>query len=370
MVSSAAINIKDQTDQQITPCLEFGELSENAKGFVASARNLGENSFASTLRAWCVLHLFHTLETLLEAEKDPIKGINTALETLTEFLTAAQKSGFDFIKSKDESAFANDENADVKDITGDHYGNLFKTFSDSSYKDEPVKLLKQRLERNGIKIADIKNKKTLDAGCGGGRYSIAWRLLGSSPVTGLDISPINIEDANRRVREAEIGNMFFKEGNVLEIPFADEEFDIVFSNGVLHHTTDWKKGVQELVRVLRTGGLGWLYLIENPGGIFWDIIEILRLVMKDEEKSKARAALQILNIPANRIFYMLDHVMVPINLRLTCEEIEECLKNAGAINIRRLKRGSDIDRIEHIYNNTKYSETYFGKGENRYIFSK
>ena len=169
---------------------------------------------------------------------------------------------------------------------------------------------------------------------------------------------------------ANLEGISFKQGNVLDLPFEDDRFDVVFSNGVLHHTTDWKKGLAELMRVLKPGGWGWLYLIENPGGVFWDMIEILRVVMKNEDKATSRAALQQLNMPANRIFYMLDHVMVPINLRLTSAEIEDCLRSCGAVNIRRLARGSDIDRIEQIAQGGKYAAERFGVGENRYIFSK
>jgi hypothetical protein len=116
--------------------------------------------------------------------------------------------------------------------------------------------------------------------------------------------------------------------------------------------------------------LGWLYLIENPGGVFWDVIEILRVVMKDEDKATSRMALQMMGLPANRIFYILDHVMVPINLRLTSEEIEECLSSFGATEIRRLERGADIDRIERIYRKEAWATERFGVGENRHVFSK
>jgi hypothetical protein len=122
--------------------------------------------------------------------------------------------------------------------------------------------------------------------------------------------------------------------------------------------------------VLRKGGLGWLYLIEKPGGLFWDSIEILRVIMKDEKRDVARGALQVLGIPANRIFYMLDHVLVPINIRLTPEEIENCLTESGATSIRRLTRGADFDRIERIYEDDPYADLKFGVGENRFVFSK
>jgi len=67
---------------------------------------------------------------------------------------------------------------------------------------------------------------------------------------------------------------------------------------------------------------------------------------------------------------MLDHVMVPINTRLTVQEITDELKSNGATNIRRLTRGTDFDRIEAIYNKTPFAREKFGIGENRFIFSK
>ena len=366
------MSIETMTDFEIAPCLLEGALAEAGRSFTDAARDIGDRPFASVLRAWCVPYLFTAMEQLLENGDDPVDGINSAMRALTKFLLQADATGFKMIEMGDSEPSVDGESADkdVKEITGDHYGNLFKAFSSRSYWAEPVDLLKQRLERNGISRSDIENKTVLDSGCGGGRYSVAWRLLGANPVVGLDISPINIEDANRRVELAKLDGISFKEGNVLELPFKDNEFDIVFSNGVLHHTTDWKQGISELVRVLKPGGLGWLYLIENPGGVFWDTIEILRVVMKNEDKATSRQSLQLLNMPANRIFYMLDHVMVPINLRLPTGEIESCLRSSGAVDIRRLDRGADLDRIERIYLNERYASERFGIGESRYVFSK
>jgi len=311
------------------------------------------------------------MERIFADQSEPVSEVNEGLENLTRFLRSAAELGFDKI-SLPLSAEPNgtSTNGNVKHVTGEHYGQLFKNFSDRSYWDEPAELLKQRLERNGLAMEEIANKSVLDAGCGGGRYSVAWRLLGAKPVTGLDISPINVGDANRRVQETGFEGVSFKEGDVLELPFEDAQFDIVFSNGVLHHTTDWEKGVAELVRVMKSGGLGWLYLIEDPGGLFWDMIEVLRAMLRNENKADMRAALGSLHIPANRIFYMLDHVMVPINVRLTPETIAGALKDAGATNIRRLERGCDFDRVEHIHRDGEYVRQYFGVGENRFVFSK
>ena len=139
---------------------------------------------------------------------------------------------------------------------------------------------------------------------------------------------------------------------------------------MLHHTTDWKKGVKEHVRVLKEGGLGWQYLIENPGGIFWDNVEICRIILRDVEKSFARSVLKTLGLPSSRIFYMLDHIMVPINERLTPQDIENEYMKAGAKNIKRLTRGTDFDRVERIYQRDPFAQEIYGVGENRYIFTK
>jgi ubiquinone/menaquinone biosynthesis C-methylase UbiE len=298
--------------------------------------------------------------------------LNESLESLAQFLHAAVHSGFRDLDGprEEKNGFSFFENADVKKVTGEHYGQLFKAFANTSYWDEPVKLLRQRLEKNGIAATDFQDKSVLDAGCGGGRYSVAWRLLGARPVVGFDISTTGITDARHRIAEVGIDDVHFEQGNVLELPFDDNTFDVVFSNGVLHHTTNWQQGVNEVVRVLRPNGFGWLYVIENPGGLYWDLIEVLRVVMKDEQHDVARSALQILDVPANRIFYMLDHVMVPINVRLTPEETEEGLRAAGATKIRRLERGTDFDLIERIYQKEPFAEIKYGVGENRYVFTK
>ena len=45
-----------------------------------------------------------------------------------------------------------------------------------------------------------------------------------------------------------------RQGSVLDLPFADDTFDMVFSHGVLHHVPDIKQAQSEIHRVLRPGG--------------------------------------------------------------------------------------------------------------------
>ena len=359
-----------EIDYERAPCLREGAIAERGRELVLAARNLDKTRWATILRAWCVPYLFGTMERIFDSSTDPISGVNESLARLAEFLRVGAIANFSSLPDLSENVESNAENVPVEKVTGEHYGQLFKQFSDSSYWDEPARLLSERLERNGVSLDSIKGKTVVDVGCGGGRYSVAWKLLGAKEVVGFDVSATGIADARRRVEAAKIDGVIFQEGNVLSLPFCENSFDIVYSNGVLHHTTDWQTGVSELTRILKPEGLGWLYLIENPGGLFWDLIEILRVVLQDENKGAAREALRVIGVPANRIFYMLDHVMVPINVRLTPAQIETRLAESGASNIRRLNRGTDFDRVEQIYRQEPFAEIKFGVGENRYLFSK
>ena len=307
------------------------------------------------------------MESVFQRSDDPTEPLAEELARLSTFLRACANSGMAEISTPaDERA----REIPVERMTGEHYGRLFREFDAEAFAAEPARLLRDRLARNGVVLPDLAKARVLDAGCGGGRYSVAWHLLGAGEVLGVDLSEPGIADARARAEAMKLANVRFDLVDVVELPLPRNSFDIVFSNGVLHHTRDWERGVRNLLELLRPGGLGWLYLIENPGGYFWDVIELLREVMKNEVHEQARAAVVALGIPANRVFYMLDHVMAPINLRLTAEEITAALVAAGARDIRRLTRGTDFDRVERIYKNEPFARLKYGVGEHRFVFTK
>ena len=354
----------------VAPCLASGPIAAAGRAAVTGADRLGQSAVASIVRAWSVPFLFGHMEAAFASGQEPVAAVNAALESLTAFYDTCKVVGMIEIGAQEPGRSTEDTDLPVEVRTGSHYGELFKAFADVSFWNEPKSLLEARLVRNGIKLDALRGKSVLDAGCGGGRYTVAWMLLGADRAVGIDVSEINISDASRRVSEAKIDGVEFRQGTVLELPVDDESFDVVFSNGVLHHTTDWRAGLREMVRVLKPGGFGFLYLIENPGGLFWDVIEILRVITRDTDRAVARQALRQIGMPANRVFYMLDHVMAPINVRLTPGQIEDGLLDAGASGIRRLTRGTDFDRIERIFQGDPHATVKYGVGENRFVFTK
>ncbi len=92
----------------------------------------------------------------------------------------------------------------------------------------------------------------LEAGCGIGTDGLQFARAGAR-YTGLDLTETAVDLARRRFELAGHEGRFVQ-GSITDLPFADESFDLVFSWGVIHHTTDMERALAELVRVCRPGG--------------------------------------------------------------------------------------------------------------------
>ena len=111
-------------------------------------------------------------------------------------------------------------------------------------------------------LADaMPGAKFLDVGCGtGNRTMKVAKHLGVSRYIGVDHSRASLNIARQVAAEEEFDRFEAIEADVLQLPLADESFDVVMSQGVLHHTSDPLRGFKELVRVCRPGGLISLFL--------------------------------------------------------------------------------------------------------------
>ena len=91
--------------------------------------------------------------------------------------------------------------------------------------------------------------RVLDAGCGDGALSLMLAAKGAI-VTGVDISRPNIESAKKYAEKANL-DVNFIVGDAENLPFADNEFDIVVSSHVLEHIPDFDRGLVEVMRVTK-----------------------------------------------------------------------------------------------------------------------
>lgn len=95
-------------------------------------------------------------------------------------------------------------------------------------------------------------RDVLDAGCGTGYGTEILASAGATRAVGVDISETAIEYARESSsREA----AEFLTGNLHELPFEDDSFDMAVCFEVIEHVDDQPRAISELRRVLRPGGL-------------------------------------------------------------------------------------------------------------------
>jgi ubiquinone/menaquinone biosynthesis C-methylase UbiE len=112
------------------------------------------------------------------------------------------------------------------------------------------------------------DSRVLDVGCGIGSESVFLAVRGMQ-VSAIDISADAIA-TGKKLAEAYGVDVDFRVADVLKLPFADGEFDVVADQGCFHHMADEERAqyTSEILRVLKPGGMFVLRSFSDkiPGG--------------------------------------------------------------------------------------------------------
>lgn len=116
----------------------------------------------------------------------------------------------------------------------------------------------------------IKGKKVLEAGCGRGMISAKMAELGAE-VYLLDISQEALKIARKHFIAKNLHAMFIH-GDILDFPFKDSTFDIVWNAGVMEHLEEelQLRALQGITKIIKPEGL---FITFNPyaGAFFYTI---------------------------------------------------------------------------------------------------
>lgn len=248
------------------------------------------------------------------------------------------------------------------------YGILWDKFDSDIYTKEAYGILVDRFRYSGFDFSTLKDKVVLDMGCGSGRYTIALAMTGAQKVYGIDLGKKSIEMAAEITRKIGLNNVVFQVGDILELPYKDDFFDFVFCNGVLHHTENMEKGIQELYRVLKPRSNAFLYLYAD-GGIFWYSRAKMPQVIKKIPQEYTLAVLDLIGMPRNR-FLFADNWYVPTERHTTKEYLESYLKSVGFSSIMKIISGRSTDLDSADVMNNPDAKILWGDGEHRYFLTK
>jgi len=168
--------------------------------------------------------------------------------------------------------------------------------------------LRLLLEFSGVTTAD----QVLDVACGPGIVGCEFAGI-ADHVTGIDLTPAMIEQAEIRQRQNGLDNLTWITGNAEPLPFAAATFSLVITRYSFHHFIAPEKVLAEMCRVCRPDGCVMVADVAMP-----------------EEKSAAYDQLEIIRDPS--------HVHA-----LTEKEFATMFQNSGLTDCRRIGYEVEID---------------------------
>ena len=249
--------------------------------------------------------------------------------------------------------------------TSQLYSGLWRQFDKKTIWNESVELVRKRLPAEIIDRA-IRGKKVLDMGCGSGRYTLALARLGAREVVGVDLSSQSYAGAQELVNSKRLA-VRFVESNFHRLPFKTGEFDFVFCNGTLHHSSSIDKGLSELFRVLKSPGESFLYLYAD-GGVFWHSRREMRKLFKNIPAEYTESVMRVISLPSHRFIFQ-DVWYVPQETHTSRVQLEKMLEKRGFRHTKLFSTNAfDLDRA--IAAQVKDAVLMWGDGEHRYLLNK
>lgn len=181
-------------------------------------------------------------------------------------------------------------------------------------------------------LSELKTYKPLilDAGCGAGMSGFEYwgEQLHNIQYFGVDISEA-VDVARKRYLEKGFNNGFFMQDSIDNLPFLEPHFDIIFSEGVMHHTDSTQNTFNHLCRFLKPGGLFMFYIYRKKGPLREYTDDYIRNQLQEISSEEVWNELKGLT----RLGIELGKLDIEINIP---EEIKTLEIPAGKINLQRL----------------------------------
>lgn len=131
--------------------------------------------------------------------------------------------------------------------------------------------LKKRAKRILEELELKKGDKVLEVGCGDGYYlHLISNLFDNVGLTGVDIDKEALKSAKNNLKRVKVN--LIKADVMQRLPFSKNKFNKVVMSEVAEHLADDKKGLLEIYRVVKSGGIICLTVPNSYYSFLWDPI--------------------------------------------------------------------------------------------------
>ena len=247
------------------------------------------------------------------------------------------------------------DNSENQQQTSDIFGYKWKkrdTFEDNISDHLSVWLDKKYGKINKDFLKKFENKPfILDAGCGAGLSGMSYfkSILNEVNYLGVDISNA-VDTARLRFFEKKI-NAGFIQCDLSRLPFLKNTFDVIFSEGVLHHTDNTYDALESLSQYLKVNGKIFFYVYKKKSPIREFSDDFIREKVQDLSPDETWEKL----IPLTKLGELLGKLNIEIDIK---EKIDLLEIPSGKIDLQRLfywhifkafyKPEMNIEEMNHI----------------------
>jgi ubiquinone/menaquinone biosynthesis C-methylase UbiE len=127
---------------------------------------------------------------------------------------------------------------------------------------------RKHLATTEMDLDSLEGRHVLEIGSGGGAHSALFKRYGAH-MTSVDITAERVISTAKKTALIKEGTGISLQTDAENLPFNDNSFDIVYSNGVLHHSENTERCIQEVYRVLKNNGKAILMLYSRHSAMYW-----------------------------------------------------------------------------------------------------
>ncbi len=225
--------------------------------------------------------------------------------------------------------FFKDDNEKISQIQSKFYNEVkfpnydeiddFGTLLDKSERSTFFKKLDQEIKMFS---------KVLEAGCGTGQLSLFLSRY-QRQIFSIDLSSGSLDLGENFRKKTNIENLFFLKMSLFNLCFKKDFFDVIISNGVLHHTNNPKLAFMELTKHLKKDGYIIIGLYHKYGRVFTKIRQLLIKIFGDYFKFLDKKTLDTNSSKEKRFAWFMDQYKNPKESTHTFAEVSQWFKSAN-----------------------------------------